>query len=242
MTRRILALLVFSLGGAAILIALGIWQMQRLDWKEGLIAEVEGRLAADPVALPEAPDPGRDAYLRVAVEGWPAGDEIHVLTTVRPWGPGFRVVAPYALAGSERRVLVDLGYVPEAMKDPGERPIGPASRDQRPVRIVGALFWPDETDFFTPEPDLDRNIWFARDGAAMAGFYEGTAGPAVETFLIVADAHRLRNGTDWPRAQRLGVGLRNDHLEYALTWFSLAAVWIVMGGLVLRREIQRGRA
>lgn len=228
MTRRVMAALAFGLIGTAILIALGVWQLQRLEWKEGIIAGLEARFAVDPVPLPADPDPLADAFLRVAVEGRLGEEELHVLTSQKPHGPGFRVIAPVETADG-RRVMADLGYVPEAMKSPSERS-GPSPG---PIRLTGSLYWPEETDVFTPEPDAGRNIWFARDLRPMA------AALGAEPLLIVAEGHNLGS---WPKPLRLGINLPNDHLEYALTWFSLAAIWAVMSTLLVRRESRRARA
>lgn len=215
----------FGLVGTAVLAGLGLWQLERLEWKQGLIAELDARLAAEPVALPAAPDPEEDNFLRVAVAGETGAEALYVLTSERPWGAGFRVIAPLDLAGEDRSVLVDLGYIPERLK-------GEAVADGKTAEVTGALFWPREADSFTPPPDRAENIWFARDPAEMAGAL-GTA-----PLLVVADAHDLG---EWPKPRRLGVNLRNDHLGYAITWFSLAAIWAVMSLALARRE-RRGRA
>jgi surfeit locus 1 family protein len=216
------AAVVFGLVGTAVLIGLGLWQTQRLAWKEDLIAGLGQRLSQAPVALPQDPDPVRDKYLRVAVAGSVDGRELHVLTSQMPWGAGFRVIAPLT-DHAGRAILVDLGYVPAAAKDAGARPA-------RKVEAVGALYWPEETDRFTPSPDRDANIWFARDLAPMAEAL-GT-----EPLLIVAESH---GGGDWPKPLRLGVNLPNDHLQYAITWFSLALVWALMSVMLVRRERRR---
>jgi len=224
------AAIIFGVAGVAVLIGLGAWQAKRLAAKEALIARLDQRLAADPVALPLPPDPVRDAFLRVRVTGRIGGGELHVLTSLIPYGPGFRVIVPLTDA-SGRVVLVDLGYVPEAMKDAGTRPAGP-------VEVVGTLYWPDETDGFTPAPDREANIWFARDLRPMAEAL-GT-----EPLLIVAERHggspgETLGGGEWPKPLRLGVNLANNHLQYAITWFSLALIWAVMSALLVRRERER---
>ena len=217
---------IFGIAGVAALIWLDLWQVERLAGKEAFIARLEQRLAADPVALPVAPDPERDALLRVRVAGRIGRGELHVLTSLIPYGPGFRVIVPLT-DPSGRVVLIDLGYVPEAAKDAGYRPADP-------VEVVGALYWPDETDRFIPGPDRAANIWFARDLRPMAEAL-GT-----EPLLIVAESHGgLAGGGEWPKPLRLGGGLVNNHLQYAITWFSLALVWAVMSALLARRE--RGR-
>lgn len=224
MKRGAAAAVVFGLVGTAVLIGLGVWQLQRLAWKEDLIAALQSRLAAEPVAIPQHPEPARDAFLRVRAEGLTGEPELHVLTSEKPWGPGFRVIVPLTLSDG-RRILVDLGYVPEAEK----------AKPRPPARgvVVGALYWPDETDMFTPPPDRAANIWFARDLPAMAEDL------ATEPLLIVAERHPLG---DWPKPLRLGINLPNDHLQYALTWFSLALIWAVMSTILLRRERRRPHA
>jgi surfeit locus 1 family protein len=219
MRRSVAAAVIFGLAGTAVLVGLGVWQLQRLEWKRELTAALEARLAAEPVAVPEQPDPARDDFLRVQVAGEVGEGELHVLTSLRPHGPGFRVIAPL-IAGDGRRLLVDLGYVPEAAKSVAPRISGP-------LEVTGALYWPEETDGFTPAPDPGANIWFARDVGPMA------VALGTEPVLIVAEAH---SGGEWPKPLRLGANLPNDHLQYALTWFSLAVIWAVMSVLLVRRE------
>lgn len=221
MRRGVLAAVVFGLVGTGVLVGLGVWQLQRLAWKQALIARLEERLAAEPVPLPIRPDPATDAFLRVAADGIVGGPEVHLLTSLRRSGPGFRVIAPLATSGG-RMVLVDLGYIPEADKN--------AARPPATGMVTGALYWPEETDGFTPAPDLGANIWFARDVPAMA------AALGTEPLLIVAESHPFGS---LPRPLRLGVNLPNDHLQYAITWFALALVWAVMSAMLVRREARR---
>jgi surfeit locus 1 family protein len=233
--RRILVPALIGILGTAILLALGVWQVQRLAWKEGLIARIEARLAANPVPLPENPDSQRDRLLRVEATGRIGTEELHVLGSLDPWGAGYRVVSPMELAEG-RRIMVDLGYVPHDMKEPEARPRS-APRDpgrdpgRAPDRVTGLLLWPAEVDSFTPEPDPARNIWFARDVERMAERL-GT-----ERVLIVAETH---SGGEWPRPAPPGTNLPNRHLEYAVTWFGLAAVWAGMTVYLIRHEL-RGR-
>jgi len=218
---RYLGPAIFGFGGTAILVLLCIWQLQRLEWKEALIARIEARVAAAPVALPAAPDPEADAYLPVAAQGRLGAPELHVLTSVRQGGPGYLVIAPFE-TDSGRRVLVDRGFVPEADKDL-VRPLGD-------LALVGNLVWPNETDGFTPDPDTARNIWFARDVARMAAALE------TEPLMIVA---RSRTGADEagsvPRPVPVSIDIVNNHRQYAFTWGTMAVLWLAMTlGLLLR--------
>ncbi|MFD0909402.1 SURF1 family protein [Ruegeria arenilitoris] len=217
--RRILFLLIFGLAGLAVLVSLGTWQVQRLAWKEGVLADIEARIAADPVPLPEAVDPEADRYLPVEVSGEMLPGEIHVLVSVKQVGPGYRIIAPFRTG--DRTILVDRGFVPTTAKQ-AERQIGP-------TQVVGNLHWPDEIDGYTPDPDRAGNIWFARDVPALADAL------GAEPILLVT-----RSQTD-PAITPLPVdtaGIPNDHLQYAVTWFGLALVWAAMTGYFL----WRGRA
>ena len=221
MLRRIAFPVLLGIAGCAVLIALGTWQLRRLEWKDAILAQIEAKIAAEPVALPGAPDRARDIYLPVTVSGALGGEELHVLTSRKEEGPGYRVIS--VLTAEDRRVMVDLGFVPEAQKD--------ASRMAGAVTVTGNLHWPDETDGWTPAPDAARGIWFARDVPAMA------AALGTEQVLVVA---REVTGADlgvtpWPIDT---AGIPNDHLNYAITWFSLAAVWAAMAGLLAWRAVR----
>lgn len=209
MSRRMILPLLFGLVGAAILIGLGTWQVQRLHWKEGLIASAEAKIAMPAVALPTQPDPVADRYLSVTVQGRFLGPEAHVLTSIQGQGPGFLVIATYQ-TDDGRRILVDRGFVPETAKT--------APRPPREVAVTGNLNWPDDVNSATPPPDEGRGIWFGRDVTAMASAL-GT-----EPLMLIA---RSDTG-DGVQAQPVSATFRNDHLGYAITWFSLAVVWLGM--------------
>lgn len=220
--RRLWFPILMGVLGVAVLCGLGLWQLDRLGRKEALLDRIEARIGADPVALPASPDPGRDQYLSVAVTGALGGEEVHVLTSLD--GPGYRVVS--ALTAGDRRVLVDLGWVPETAKD--------APRMAQAVTVTGNLLWPQEADSWTPAPDEGRGIWFARDVGRMAEAL-GT-----EPVLVVArEIEGAALGTVPMPVDAAAVP--NDHLGYAITWFALAAVWAAMS-LALIRRVRRGRA
>lgn len=222
---RLIAPLLIGALGSAILVGLGVWQVQRLHWKEAILAEIEAQIAAVPVAVPVAPDSATDRYLPVEALGEIGPGELRILVSVKGVGPAYRIVAPFRTIDG-RRLMVDRGYVPDAAKD-APRPTGSAV-------VTGNLHWPDEVDRFTPENDIAGNVWFARDVASMARALD------TEPVLIVA---RRTSETD-PQVTPLPVdisGIPNDHLQYAVTWFGLAAVWILMTGLWVRR-IARGAA
>lgn len=219
--RRVFFVLIVGFGGFAALVALGVWQLDRLAWKQELLAGIEARIVASPARLPAAPDAETDRYLPVTVAGRFEGVPLRVLISQKQVGAGWRLIQAFDTDGG-RRILVDRGVISTGVKDlPGA---GYAE-------VVGNLLWPDEVDGFTPAPDTQGNIWYARDLPAMA------AALGTEEVLVVA---RMPTG---PGIEPLPVGtdgIPNDHLEYAITWFSLAIVWVGMTGLWLWR-IRRGK-
>lgn len=221
--RRLIFPLLFGLIGAGILVSLGVWQVRRLHWKETLLAQIDARIGAAPVALPAHPDPARDKYLPVTVSGRLTGQGLMVLTSRKDDGPGYRVISAMVLPDG-RRIMVDRGFLPEARKD--------APRPPAEVTVTGNLHWPDETDYFTPKPDLKANLWFARDVPAMAR--------ALKTAPVLVVARRItgENAPIIPMPVDTS-GIPNNHLNYAITWFSLAAVWLGMTALLLWRITRR---
>jgi len=210
MNRRMIAPLLFGLIGTAVLIFLGLWQVQRLDWKRGILDSIEYRITADPVAVPPNPIQAEDQYRRVDASGVIETGEIHVYTAAPSGGVGYRVIAPLTLTDG-RKILIDRGFVPIGDKD--------AARAIGPVSVVGSLLWPDDGALDSIPPDLAKNIWIARDLPAMAAELD------TEATLIVA---ARTDPADGPAPLPVTVNIPNNHLEYAVTWFGLAAVWAGM--------------
>ncbi len=218
--RRLIFPVLLGLVGAGILLGLGVWQVQRLEWKSAIIAKIDAKITAAPVDLPAAVSAQEDIYLPVTVQGRLLGPEALVITGLGQAGPGYRVIGAVELAGNARKIMVDLGYVAEADRD-FVRPSGL-------MTITGNLNWPAEKDRFTPEPDLLRDIWFARDVERMANVL-GT-----EQILVVARSVDPAIAVLSPLPVDTS-SIPNDHLTYAITWFSLAVVWLGMTALLLWR-------
>ncbi|MFN6977046.1 MAG: SURF1 family protein [Gemmobacter sp.] len=223
MLRRLVFPLLLGLAGAGVLVALGLWQVQRLAWKEAILADITARIEAEPVALPAAPDAIADRYLPVAVTGRFAGRDIRVLVSRKGDGAGYRVVAAFEAADG-RRILIDRGFLPEAAKA--------APPADGPARVAGNLHWPDEVDGYTPPPDTRTGIWFARDLPAMA------AALGTEPVLVVAKTVEPADPALDPMPLDTS-GIPNDHLGYAVTWFGLAAVWLGMTAFLVWRIARR---
>ncbi|MEM9432516.1 MAG: SURF1 family protein [Pseudomonadota bacterium] len=218
MSNRMIVPALIGLVGCAILISLGIWQVQRLAWKEAILFEINARVTAAPVDIPTDPDPDRDAYLAVEASGRILPEEIHVLVSIKQVGAGYRVISVFETAG--RRVLLDRGFIPLELKE--------AERPEIRAEVLGNLHWPDEIDSFTPEPDQARQIWFARDIPRLADALD------TEPVLIIA-----RSSTETELAVSpvpvSSSGIPNNHRQYAVTWFLLAALWFGMTVYLLWR-------
>jgi surfeit locus 1 family protein len=239
--RRIVLFAVFILIALGVLVALGTWQLERRAWKEALIAELDRKLSAPPADLPARErwpqlDAGTDEFRRVA---FPAeflpGEEALVYTSgssLRPdvSGPGYWVFAPARLAGGSL-VIVNRGFVPEGRQDLKTRGEG---RARGVIDIVGVMRWPEQRGPFTPKDEPAKNLWFARDPAAMAAAKNwGNVAP----FYVDQEAPLPPGGL--PRAGPLKASLPNNHLQYAVTWYGLALV-ILIAGLVFLRARARG--
>lgn len=218
--RRILFALVIGLGGAAILISLGVWQVQRLAEKQGKLAQIDATIVADPIPLLDALEPEFQRYAPVALTGQFGAGHLRILASRKQIGPVYRIVRPFDAEGYGR-ILVDTGWLREAVTVP-EVP-------QTPLELAGNLDAPNEIDSYTPGPDLTANVWFARDVPAMA-----TALSTEPVLVVLRDAARVDLGvTPWPVDS---AGIPNDHLQYAITWFSLALIWVGMSFYFLRRK------
>lgn len=223
MERRIILPLLFGLLGAASLISLGVWQVQRLQWKEGVLATIESRMNDAPMTLRQATDPKYLDYAPVKLTGRFTGEELHVLASLKQLGAIYRIVSAFETE-SGRRILVDRGYVRPEQKD--------APRPAVEATIIGNLHQPEEVDSFTPAPDVDANIWYARDPVAMAD----ALGTEWLFVTVSATSEEASPVTPLPIDTS---AIPNDHLGYAITWFSLAIVWLGMTAAIVWRIRRR---
>jgi len=240
--RSWLGLLVPAVLAFAVLIALGTWQLERKVWKEGLIAALSERLAAPPAALP-APaawphlDQTGEEYRRVGFSATFDHDKDALVyaaaSAFRPdvSGPGYWVFTPARLADGAF-VIVNRGFVPDNRRDPATRTEG---RISGPLEIVGALRWPEQRSFFSPADDPRKNLWFVRDPLAIAAAKEIEP---VAPFYVEQESPAPPGGL--PQPGKIAPTLRNAHLQYALTWYGLALVLLVMFGAWARGSWRHG--
>ena len=236
---------VFTLLMVALFTGLGLWQLQRRLDKHALIAQLTERLAAVPGSLPEpvqwsALTPARDEFRRVRFaatyrrvadamvysSGSALRDDIS--------GPGTWAFMPASLPGGET-VVINTGFVPNTMQDRGleDRAVTPLITDA-PVMLTGYLRFPEAAGALTPHENLAARLWFTRDHLVMAR--ELGWGP-VAPFYIDLEQPLPANGM--PKPGPLEVHLKDDHLQYAITWFGMAGAVLIAFAVWLRGQSRR---
>ena len=217
---RFWGMVVFGVLGTAILLSLGIWQLQRLAWKQEVLRAIESKILAPAVKIPQTVLPDAHSLLPVRAEGRYKGDTVRVLVSQKIYGAGYRLITAFELVDG-RTIMLDRGFTSVR----AEMPSTPEGRGQ----VIGNLQWPQEIDSFTPENDLAANIWFARDVARLAEHLK-----AEPVLLVLRDSSfETEAATPLPK---MTANIPNDHMNYAITWFSLALIWLGMSGYFLYRS------
>lgn len=206
-------------------IALGVWQWQRMGWKDALIERVEARVHADPVPPPPrsrwaAITVESDEYRRVRLSGrFLPGPETRT-QAVTALGAGCWAIAPMRTTDGDI-VLVNRGFVPTG-EDASPPPVGA-------VAIEGLLRISEPKGGFLRRNDPAQDRWHSRDVSAIARARGLDAGSVAPFFV---DAARDAGGQGWPRGGLTVVTFRDHHLSYALTWFGMALLTAIAGLLL----------
>jgi len=211
-----------SIGAVAVLAALGTWQVERLHWKRGLIAERQARLARPAIAVA---DPAAIAdFQPVIVTGTFRHDaELLVGPRTRRGVAGWRVVTPLALPGGAI-VLVDRGWVPAERKAPARRREGQVSGV---ATVEGIARYPGPKGTFAPDNEPAKDQWLRVSPAEMAARLK--LRNVARWWLAANDAP---NPGGWPRGGGAVPMPANNHLQYAITWYGLALAASVIAGIV----------
>jgi len=214
-TLLFLALCVFFF---IIFSGLGIWQLQRLQWKEALIAQVEARIHLSP--LPAPPREQWDKvrfdtyeYRPVTIQGHFLTDKDVLVTAVTDYGSGYWLMSPLKRPAGEI-VFINRGFVPMGWKNDSTDKVSPIEAD---VTITGLLRMGEGAGFFPRRNDPTRDRWYSRQLEAFATSHELTN---VAPYFIDADASM--NTDDAPIGGLTTVSFTNNHLSYAITWFVMA--------------------
>lgn len=213
--------------------ALGAWQVQRLHWKHELVARVDARIHAEPVAPPPRNDwpkasAIRDEYRRVVVAGEYLRDNDTRVQAVTERGPGWWLLTPLREDDGDT-ILVNRGFAPDDWKTDVAPPAGH-------VRVVGLLRMSEPRGAFLRSNDAAHDRWYSRDVTAIAR--ARNLGDVAPWFI---DAERDAAAPEWPAGGMTVVRFRDQHLQYALTWFALAALTVFAGWRVFYTSRDAGR-
>lgn len=235
---RWLALIV-GLVAFVVLLGLGTWQVERLHWKEALLATIDQRVHSTPLPLAEIEAKFNEAG---DVDYWPVtatgrflhSGERHFFAT-HEGNSGFYVYTPLELADG-RFVLVNRGFVPYDMKDPAKRAQGQVEGE---ATVTGLARNPlaQKPSTMVPDNDPAKNIFYWKDRDVMAA----TAGLPTRAALVpfFIDADKTPNPSGLPVGGVTIIDLPNSHLQYAVTWYGLAAALAGVLGVWLWRSRQR---
>lgn len=208
--------------------SLGMWQVHRLTWKRALIARVESRVHAAPVAAPRAVD-GKSAYLRVVASGRFLNSRATLVQASTVKGAGYWVMTPLA---TDRgfTVIINRGFVPPEAKASYGRPEGK-------VQITGLVRLSEPRGGFLRANDPSADRWYSRDVAAIARARRLDGGLA-DYFI---DAEQSGPPAALPVGGLTVLSFPNNHLSYALTWFALAAMVAGAYMMLMRYEWKERR-
>jgi cytochrome oxidase assembly protein ShyY1 len=236
----------FTLVMVALFVCLGVWQLQRRVEKHALIAALSERLAAAPGALPSPSQwsalmPAGDEFRRVSFaatyESRPDAMVYSSGSGIREdiSGPGTWAFMPTRLPGGET-VVVNAGFVQNTMQDREQQDRAVARLiTKQPVTLTGYIRFPEAAGLLTPPENLAKRLWFTRDHLAMARTLGwGDGGTPVAPFYI--DLEQPVPASGIPKPGPLDVHLKDDHLQYAITWFALAGAVVIAFGVWLRAQ------
>jgi cytochrome oxidase assembly protein ShyY1 len=240
---------VFTLLMVAAFVGLGIWQLQRRVEKHVLVAALNERLAAAPVALPapsqwSALTPERDEFRRVSFAATYASRPDAMVyssgSAVRDdiSGPGTWAFMPARLPTGET-VVINTGFVQNTMQDRSQQDRAVTRLvTHEPVNLSGYIRFPESAGTLTPSENPGKRLWFTRDHLAMARTLGwGEAGRPVAPFYI--DLEQPVPASGIPKPGPLQVHLKDDHLQYAITWFTLAGAVLIAFGFWMRGQRRR---
>jgi len=233
---------IFTLAMVALFIGLGVWQLQRRVEKHALIAALDQRLAAGPSALPSPAQwpsltPAKDEFRRVhftaTFQSSPDAMVYSSGSAVRAdiSGPGTWAFLPARLPDGET-VVINVGFVQNTMQDRAQedRAIKPLVTGD-PVTLTGYIRFPESAGLLTPTENPGKRLWFTRDHLAMA---HQLGWGDVAPFYVDLETPMPVNGI--PKPGPLEVHLRDDHLQYAITWFALAGAVMIAFAVWLRAQ------
>jgi surfeit locus 1 family protein len=227
---------VITIPAVLFMLALCLWQVQRLYWKEGLIAERVARSAAAAIPLPPIGANIAEAeFRRVELLGrFDHAREFYLAARSQNGNVGYWVVTPFLLADGGGAVLVNRGWVPNERKQPETRAEG-----QLPdgIAIEALVRQPQRQAWFQPDNEPQKNTWYYLDPAEIAA----SSGLPLRPDLYL-DIVKSEVPGGFPIGGQTRINLPNDHLQYAITWGSLALALVVIYVMSSLEKGQAGRS
>ena len=194
---------VFVIFFILVFIALGSWQIIRLNWKTNLILEIETSLKNPPIELSEEKATN---YLKIKTSGSIDFEKQIYLYNLNDTGtPGFEVINPILI--NDENYLINRGWIPFEKKDAPEINI----LDQN--NIIGTLKIQGRQNIFKPDNDIKENYWFTLNREDIFKFTD----KKFSEYIIYLDGNY-----QFPRPKKITANISNNHKKYAITWFSLA--------------------
>ena len=231
--RPLPILTILAIPALCLLLALGTWQVQRLQWKLGLIDNIEARTTGTPRLIDDVLQEEAESdldYWRVEAQGmFDHAQEAHLYKVNQRGTPGYFIITVLRREG-QPNVLVNRGHVPLDKKDPVSRVEGQVTELQKVIGLVRVL---QDRNAFTPDNQPADNMWYAYDIEAMGDYLN-----AGEILPLILEADAAPNPGGLPQGGHTRVQLSNDHLGYAITWYGLACALI---GVYLAYHYKIGR-
>ena len=227
-TLMSLPVFIFTLG-------LGVWQMERREWKRDILDRITVNQAAAPMPIDELlkGDPLRREYGRVTLSGTCLHDkEFHLAARSMKNDVGVQIVTPVR-TDDGKIVLFDRGWVPSTRKVPAKRAEGQVAGK---LELTGIVRRAQVHRQFAPDNVPDKNVWFHVDVPLMRQMAGGAPDPVLDTFFLEADAKPNPGGL--PIGGQTRLDIPNDHLQYAITWFLIA---LALAGVYLAYHWENGR-
>lgn len=220
--------LLFIICATSLLGGLGVWQLQRLQWKEGLIAQVEKAQNLRPLDWPPQQNIADAEYRSITLSGRFLHDkELHKIGKYHDNQAGYHILTPFQpymhliSKDDQITILVNRGWVPASMKERDKRP--ETVREDNGI-VTGILVSFQKKNPFLPSNDVKHNVWLYDDLAQMSE----VTGETLYPMVIVATGPQQAD--QYPVPSDGKISFRNDHLGYAITWFSLMMIGLIMFG------------
>ena len=234
---RIWPVLLAVIAGFVILCGLGTWQVYRLQWKQGLLAQLAANQDADPVDLATAESfhsiGNNVEFMKVRFRATYKHNAGMTMISTFEGGPGWIIITP-ALSSEGLAVIVDRGRVPVERLESFDKPLGE-------VEITGVVrTYKNGKGYFEPDNDPEKNAWYWWDIPAMLKASEFPA--SAKPFPFVVQVLPGSVTAEFPIPAEPKANLSNNHLGYALTWFGLALALVVVAGIYVRGLMKKSSA